>query len=465
MVVSVPWQLLSSERIADEPEAQAPGRPAPRRARRRDGRGLRGRRDGGRAIAPVAGGHGGRGPRSSSRSARSPTAATASPGTRARCSSSATPCPARRSRSGSRSIGRKARFVRADAVEVLVASPDRRVAPCPVARECGGCDWQHATPEAAAAAQGRRSSARRWRGSPGSTCPRSFTVREVGLIRRGRPAPRARPTGLGWRTRGTLGVDRRGAGGVPGPPLPRRRRRRAVPAAAPAAGPARPVRAVLAARARVRFVAPSAGAAAGLPGVRSAADGRSRSVADGRTWSVAADGFWQVHPGAADALVGHVRRHARPPAGRAPAWTCTPAWACSGSEPGRGGRRGPARCTLVEGDRRACELAAAQRRRTARCTVVRAGVRPLGGPAGRARTASTSWSSTRRGPGPGAAVVQAIAAARPAGRGLRRLRSGRPGPRPGDLRATTGWSLAELVALDLFPTTHHVECVAKLVPR
>ncbi len=25
MVVSVPWQLLSSERIADEPEASAPG--------------------------------------------------------------------------------------------------------------------------------------------------------------------------------------------------------------------------------------------------------------------------------------------------------------------------------------------------------------------------------------------------------------------------------------------------------
>ena len=47
------------------------------------------------------------------------------------------------------SIGRKARFVRADAVEVVVASPDRRSAPCPVAIECGGCDWQHATPEAA----------------------------------------------------------------------------------------------------------------------------------------------------------------------------------------------------------------------------------------------------------------------------------------------------------------------------
>ena len=28
-----------------------------------------------------------------------------------------------------------------------------------------------------------------------------------------------------------------------------------------------------------------------------------------------------------------------------------------------------------------------------------------------------------------------------------------------------GLLLEELVALDLFPTTHHVECVAKLVPR
>ena len=43
-----------------------------------------------------------------------------------------------------------ARFARADAVQVLAASPDRVGPPCPHARPggCGGCDWQHASPAA-----------------------------------------------------------------------------------------------------------------------------------------------------------------------------------------------------------------------------------------------------------------------------------------------------------------------------
>ncbi|WP_300613475.1 class I SAM-dependent RNA methyltransferase [Trebonia sp.] len=38
------------------------------------------------------------------------------------------------------------RFARADAVEILLPSPDRVPAPCPYAHAggCGGCDWQHA---------------------------------------------------------------------------------------------------------------------------------------------------------------------------------------------------------------------------------------------------------------------------------------------------------------------------------
>lgn len=39
----------------------------------------------------------------------------------------------------------KKNFARAKLVEVLQPSPQRRTPPCPVARECGGCTWQHLT--------------------------------------------------------------------------------------------------------------------------------------------------------------------------------------------------------------------------------------------------------------------------------------------------------------------------------
>jgi 23S rRNA (uracil1939-C5)-methyltransferase len=32
-------------------------------------------------------------------------------------------------------------FAKADLVEIVTPSPFRRLAPCPIASECGGCDW------------------------------------------------------------------------------------------------------------------------------------------------------------------------------------------------------------------------------------------------------------------------------------------------------------------------------------
>ena len=44
--------------------------------------------------------------------------------------------------------GPKGRFLRADVVSVLEASPDRVEPPCAHAGSCGGCDWQHASLDA-----------------------------------------------------------------------------------------------------------------------------------------------------------------------------------------------------------------------------------------------------------------------------------------------------------------------------
>ncbi|MDQ6649645.1 MAG: TRAM domain-containing protein, partial [Actinomycetota bacterium] len=97
----------------------------------------------------------------------------------------------------------RARYLRADAVEILTASPDRVQPPCPYAgpARCGGCDWQHAS----LAAQRRLKAAvvaeqlQRLAG-----LDRPVTVEEVA----------GTPDGLGWRTRVAFAVRRDGAVGL-----------------------------------------------------------------------------------------------------------------------------------------------------------------------------------------------------------------------------------------------------------
>ena len=96
-----------------------------------------------------------------------------------------------------------ARFARAEAVEILQASPDRVEPPCPHARPdgCGGCDWQHATLQAQRALKAKVVSSS-CGGSPGSTV-RSPWSRSP-----------ATADGLGWRTRVRLSVGPDGAAGL-----------------------------------------------------------------------------------------------------------------------------------------------------------------------------------------------------------------------------------------------------------
>ncbi|MFD0558860.1 23S rRNA m(5)U-1939 methyltransferase [Stackebrandtia endophytica] len=98
---------------------------------------------------------------------------------------------------------RKKSFWRADAVEILRASPDRVTAPCRFAGVCGGCDLQHVS-------------------QAGQLNWKTQVLREQ-LVRLGGLAPETvaevtvQPLAgglLGWRTRMQYAVDRRGRAGL-----------------------------------------------------------------------------------------------------------------------------------------------------------------------------------------------------------------------------------------------------------
>ena len=180
----------------------------------------------------------------------------------------------------------------------------------------------------AAAAEGRR----RARGDEpvrGIDLPESFAVQPV-ADPAGPTAADGSAEGLGWRTRGTLGVDPSGRAG-----FLRHRSHDVVvagqcPQLHPRLGPLDLFGARWPAGARVGFAAPSAGRAGGLPGVRSAPRSRSRERADGRTWSVAPDGLLAGAPGRGGHPRGACAPDARSPGGRAAGGPVLRAWACSG---------------------------------------------------------------------------------------------------------------------------------------
>jgi tRNA/tmRNA/rRNA uracil-C5-methylase (TrmA/RlmC/RlmD family) len=351
-------------------------------------------------------------------------------------------------------------FARAEAVEILAAAPDRVEPPCPYAKpgRCGGCDLQHVAPEAQL----------RWKAA---------VVREQLTRLGGRTDAEvaaldvrveALPGGpLGWRSRVRYAVDAAGRAG-----LLKHRSHEVVPIdrclIAHPAIQRLPVLAPSGARwpdaDAVETVATSGGdvsVVAYAGGVPSPVRGpeQVREVAAGRDWTLPASGFWQVHPAAADTLVGAVLDLLDPRPGET-------AWDLYGGAglfaAALAGRVGDARVTLVESA-------------PAGVAAARANLADL--PAVEVVAARVETALARRrvtGPvdlvvldpprsGAGARVVRDIVAARP--RAVAYVACD-PAAFARDVRtfADLGWRLAALRGFDLFPMTQHVELVGLFLP-
>ena len=330
------------------------------------------------------------------------------------------------------------RFDRARVVEVLDPADGRVVPPCPIADRCGGCDWQHADQAtqlklkaAVVTEQLQRLAGIDWNG-------------EV----------EAAPGGLtGWRTRVRYAVDEAGRVGF-------RARRSHQIVALPEGGcliaAPGPSVAELTMHARPGgelevTVGEDRTVLATLPGEVRQATVRQR--VRGRTYEVAPGGFWQVHPESADILTGAVLEGLRPePGDRVLDLYC-----------GVGlfaGAMVDAGC-LVLGAELSREAVSLARRNVPEADFV-------AGALERGHRDLPEWADLvvldppRKGAG--AAVVRAIV-----DRGPRAVAyvACDPAALARDLAtfAELGYGSADIRAFDLFPMTHHVECVAILRPQ
>jgi tRNA/tmRNA/rRNA uracil-C5-methylase (TrmA/RlmC/RlmD family) len=335
------------------------------------------------------------------------------------------------------------RFWRGDAVSVLTASTDRVEAPCPVAGPglCGGCDFQHVS-------------------LPAQRDLKTAVVREQ-LVRLGRidaasdqlaalhveavPVEGREDDGLRWRTRQRYAVLPDGR-----PAMRAHRSHHLVP-----------VDDCLIA---VEDARPRAGVQPGphgewSPGQPEAASTHDVTVGSAtHPFSVAADGFWQVHPEAPRVLVGAVLDLLDPRPGE----RALDLYSGVGLFARFVGERTGARVVAVEADRTACQHAkgnlAALNGPVVECgpvdRVLRAGYDEpfdlvvLDPPREGAKRAVVEQVVDRR------PRAVAYVACDPAALG-----------RDVAIFAEHDYELTAIRAFDLFPMTHHVECVALLEPR
>jgi tRNA/tmRNA/rRNA uracil-C5-methylase (TrmA/RlmC/RlmD family) len=180
----------------------------------------------------------------------------------------------------------------------------------------------------------------------------------------------------------------------------------------------------------------------------------------GRQWRLPPTAFWQVHPAAADTLAGAVVDLLQPRPGDR-------IWDLYG---GAGlfaaalapHAEGSGRITVVEGDPAVAAAARQNLRDLTTVTVVHSDVgRALANP--RWRSVDLVVLDPPR-TGAGSAVVTAVTARAP--RAVTYVACD-PAALARDVQTfrAHGYELAQLRAYDLFPNTHHVECVALLQAR
>lgn len=364
-------------------------------------------------------------------------------------------------------------FLRADAVEILQASPDRVEPPCPHAGpgRCGGCDYQHVAP----AAQRRLKA---WHVAE-QLARLAGVTRPVDV-----EAVAGDSQGLAWRSRVRLAVDREGR-----PGFRRHRSHRvevvgdcpiATSAVADTGALAAPWRgaaeievvtgigtddAVVSVRSRGRtnVAVPDLPARTGLVvrGVVRHPPGSVRAVVHGRTYRVTAGVFWQVHVGAAAALLDAVLAMAGPLTGQAVADLYAGAGLFAVPLAEAVGTDGSV--LAVERDRLACADARHNGAGLSALRVIEESVTPELVTEGIGRPRLVVLDPAREGAG--TAVMAALAAHAPT---LERLVyvSCDPASFGRDARVLldVGWELADLRAFDIFPMTEHVELVALFRP-
>ncbi len=362
-------------------------------------------------------------------------------------------------------------FLRADAVEVLEASPDRVVPPCPHAGpgRCGGCDWQHVSLPAQRVLKASLVTEQ--------LCRLAGDDRPVVV----EPVP-GDEGGLAWRTRVRFAVDRHGRLGLHA----HRSHRVELVEHCLIASPEVDRVGVGAHRwsgaSEVEVLAGGHGGRA----VVSVRTGRRRlgdrpvldagRVVNGRTerephrlvydvlghrYEVSAGVFWQVHPGAPEVLGRAVLEGLDARAGErvcdlysgAGLFTVLVAAAV-----GAGGS-----VTAVERSGAACADASRNTARLPQVTVRRADVTPDLVASGLGTPDLVVLDPAREGAG--RAVMAALTSLRPAPRRIAYV-SCDPASFARDLRVATdaGWTMPWLRAFDLFPMTEHVELVAMLDP-